>query len=61
MGYAHYEIGEMHHKANHTEEAKQHMLQALQLFETNNATKDVEAVLSFLKAGGYTLEEASSI
>jgi DNA-binding SARP family transcriptional activator len=55
MGYAHYELGEMHHNVNQRDIAKQHMLEALQLFQNNNCTKDVGAVLSFLKAGDYSL------
>jgi hypothetical protein len=55
MGYAHYELGEMHHNVNQHETAKQHMLEALHLFQNNNCTKDVGAVLSFLKAGDYSL------
>ncbi len=54
MGYAHYELGEMHHNVNAREVAKQHMLEALQLFQNNNCTKDVDAVFSFLKAGDYS-------
>lgn len=55
MGYAHYELGEMHHNVNQCDIAKQHMLEALHLFQNNNCTKDVDAVLSFLKAGDYSL------
>ncbi len=54
MGYAHYEIGEMYHKVDKRNLAQEHMNQALQLFEQNNAMKDAEAVLSFLKSGGYS-------
>ncbi len=52
-GYAHYEIGEMYHHTNNRDLALDHMNQALQLFEHNNAMKDAEAVTSFLKSGGY--------
>jgi hypothetical protein len=34
------------------------MLQAFELFEKNNARKDAEAVINFLKAGGYEIEDA---
>jgi DNA-binding SARP family transcriptional activator len=54
MGYVHYELGEMHHDVKARDVAKQHMLEALQLFQNNNCTKDVDAVLSFLKAGDYS-------
>ena len=60
MGYAHYEIGEMYHHVNNYNLAQEHMNQALQLFEENNAMKDVEAVLSFLKSGGYIPKEGSN-
>jgi DNA-binding SARP family transcriptional activator len=61
MGYAHYELGEMHHNVNQHDIAKQHMLEALKLFQNNNCTKDVEAVFSFLKVGNYSLDEVSSL
>jgi DNA-binding SARP family transcriptional activator len=57
MGYAHYELGDMHHQVGHKEIALNHMSQALKLFEQNNAVKDIEAVRSFLEEGGYPLEK----
>ncbi len=53
MGYAHYELGDMYHQTNERNLARAHMNQALQLFEQNNALKDVDAVISFLRSGGY--------
>ncbi len=53
MAYAHYEIGEMSYEVNNHLLGEKHMLEALELFEKNNAVKDVEAVLSFLKTNGY--------
>lgn len=53
VAYAHYDLGNTHHHANDRESAQEHMEQALKLFETNNAWKDVEATLSFLKDEGY--------
>jgi hypothetical protein len=50
-------MGEMYQHANRPEQAKAHMLEALTLFQNNNCTKDVEAVMSFLKTGNYGLEE----
>jgi DNA-binding SARP family transcriptional activator/predicted transcriptional regulator len=57
MAYAHYEIGEMNYGANNHSLGEKHMLEALQLFEQNGATKDVESVLSFLKNNGYAVAE----
>jgi DNA-binding SARP family transcriptional activator len=59
MAYAHYEIGEMYHHAKQRDMAEENMNQALHLFEQNNTIKDVEAVLSFLKEGGYITAEES--
>jgi DNA-binding SARP family transcriptional activator/predicted transcriptional regulator len=57
LGYAYYGMGEMYQYVNLSQQAEAHMLEALKLFQNNNCTKDVEAVMSFLKAGNYILEE----
>jgi tetratricopeptide (TPR) repeat protein len=56
IAYAHYEIGEMQHLVGHHSLAQQHLLQALELFEKNNARKDVDTVINFLKDGGYEIK-----
>jgi DNA-binding SARP family transcriptional activator len=53
MALAYQVIGEMHHSAGHHELAKENIDQALQLFEANNALKEVEEVLLFMQSNGY--------
>ncbi len=61
LGYTYYGLAEMYHHANQRDLAKQHMLEALHLYQNNNGMKHVEEVLSFLKAGNYSVEEAFSL
>jgi DNA-binding SARP family transcriptional activator len=54
MALAYQVIGEMHYSTGHHELARENIQQALQLFEANNALKEVEAVQHFLESAGYT-------
>jgi DNA-binding SARP family transcriptional activator/predicted transcriptional regulator len=53
MALAYQVIGEMHHSVGHPELARENIQEALQLFEANNAFKEVEAVRHFLQLAGY--------
>jgi DNA-binding SARP family transcriptional activator len=56
---AHNEIGQMYHSVNQRALAREHLNQALQLFEQNNAVSYIEAVTAFLKQGGYDADEVT--
>lgn len=58
MGYAHYEIGEMYYLVEKHDLVQEHMLCALELFEKNNARKDADVTVSFLKDRGYPIARA---